>query len=72
MTLQRNRFNHNRKRNTGLVYEFLTRHLSSQILNKDNDGFKKTYSIVEKYFKTNSPLLKELEIFETLRAFRRH
>ena len=72
MTLLRNRFKHNRKRNTGLIYEFLTRQLSSQVIEKDDVGFKKTFSIIEKYFKNGSVLAKELEIFETIRSFRRN
>jgi hypothetical protein len=67
---KRERFNHNRKRNTGLIYEFLVRQLASQMIDKDNVGWKKTYDIIERYFTPGMPLAEELEMFDALRSVR--
>lgn len=63
-------FRHNKKRNVGLVYEFLVRRLGAQMLEQDLTGYKKTFSIVEKYYSPGAPLAKELELFELIRNTR--
>jgi hypothetical protein len=67
---KRERFNHNRKRNTGLIYEFLVRQLARQMIDKDQSGWKKTYGVIEKYFSPGSLLAEELEMFDALRSVR--
>ncbi len=67
---KRDRFNHNRKRNTGLIYEFLVRQLASQMIDKDNAGWQKTYEVIERYFSPSSVLAEELDMFNALRALR--
>ena len=67
---KRDRFNHNRKRNTGLIYEFLVRQLASQMIDKDHAGWQKTYEVIERYFSPSSVLAEELDMFNALRALR--
>lgn len=67
---KRDRFNHNRKRNTGLIYEFLVRQLASQMIDKDQQGWQKTYDVIERYFSPGSLLAEELEMFDALRSVR--
>lgn len=63
-------FKHNKKRNTGLVYEFLVRRLATHLLDSNQRGYKKTYAIVKKYFSKNEPLAREREVFEIIRSSR--
>lgn len=69
-TQKRERFNHNRKRNTGLIYEFLVRQMTNQMIDKDQAGWKKTYDVIERYFSPGMPLAEELEMFDALRSVR--
>lgn len=64
------RFNHNRKRNTGLVYEFLVRQMAAQMIDKDQTGWKKSFVILKKYFSPGSPLAEELELFKVIQSSR--
>lgn len=57
---------HNKKRNTGLLYEFLIRHASSCALDKNSKEMDKTLKIIKKYFQKGSPLNEELRLFKTL------
>jgi len=57
---------HNKKRNTGLLYEFLTRHVSTCIVEDKNDEAKKAVSILKKYFSVGSFLHEELKLYKTL------
>jgi hypothetical protein len=66
----KNRFPHNRKRNTGLLYEFLVRNMAHQAIEHDREGWKKSFNIVRNYFSPNSPLAKELELFDAVRSCR--
>lgn len=57
---------HNKKRNTGLVYEFLVRRLSSCLLENDSKGYKDALSIIQRYFYKGSPLDRERALFEAI------
>lgn len=59
-------FRHNKKRNSGLVYEFLVRRLASTVVDKDPESYLKAVSIVKKYFAEGQPLHQEKEIFEVI------
>jgi hypothetical protein len=63
-------FKMNKKRNAGLVYEFLVRRLGVQLVDRDRDGACKTVEITEKYFGTGKPLTSELELFRAIRDTR--
>ena len=54
---------HNKIRNTGLLFEFLLRQITSDVLNKD-DG--KAVQIVKQRFHENTELGKELALYNIL------
>ena len=55
---------HNKIRNTGLLFEFLLRQITSDVLNKDNNS--KAVSIVKEKFNENTELGKELALYNIL------
>ena len=55
---------HNKIRNTGLLFEFLLRQITSDVLNKDNNG--KAVTIVKEKFNENTELGKELALYNIL------
>lgn len=61
---------HNRKRNAGLVYEFLVRQMATCMLENDRKGFESVQSIVQRHFGTKSPMASELKLFDTIRTTR--
>lgn len=63
-------FNHNKKRNSGLVYEFIVRRMASQLLDEDKKGYAKTLSLAQRYYSAGAPLAQERELFEAIRKTR--
>lgn len=61
---------HNKKRNTGVIYELLTRKLSESLISNDSSSAKKAVSILERYFSNNTPIGLELEAFKILESSR--
>lgn len=59
-------FRHNKKRNVGLVYEFLVRHLSSCVLEGNDAGINKVKALIAKHFNQNTDLGQELLVFKAL------
>jgi len=59
-------FRHNKKRNTGLVYEQLVRRMALSMVDRDPENYLKALSIVKKYYSPGQPLAKEREIFEVI------
>jgi hypothetical protein len=55
---------HNKIRNTGLLFEFLLRQITSDVLNKNNDS--KAVTIVKEKFNENTELGKELALYNIL------
>ncbi len=55
---------HNKIRNTGLLYEFLLRQITSEVLN--NDKISKTAQIIKKQFNENTELGKELALYNII------
>ncbi len=55
---------HNKIRNTGLLFEFLLRQITSDVLNKNNNS--KAVSIVKEKFNENTELGKELALYNIL------
>ena len=60
----RNKIKHTKFRNTGLLYEFLLRQLTADVLS-DNTT-KTTISIIKKRFNENTELGKELSLYNVL------
>lgn len=63
-------FKHNKKRDTGLVYEFLVRKLSKTLVEKDQNGYRRAMEIVHKYYGDGTPLAEERELFDVIRNTR--
>ena len=55
---------HNKIRNTGLLFEFLLRQITSDVLNKDNNG--KAVELVKQKINENTELGKELALYNIL------
>lgn len=63
-------FKHNKKRNTGLVYEFLVRHLSQSMIEKNSQVYQKTLGLIRKYYGEAAPLTEEHELFTVVQGTR--
>jgi hypothetical protein len=64
-------FKHNKKRNTGLVYEFLVRRLSQAMLESDKETTQTTLGLVRKYYDpVDGPLYEEKELFDVVKNTR--
>ena len=63
-------FKHNKKRDTGLVYEFLVRRLSHSMIQKDRLASQKCLEIVRKYYGDGTPLSQERELFDVIKNTR--
>jgi hypothetical protein len=63
-------FKHNKKRNTGLVYEFLVRRLSTAMVEKDKGAYQKTLEILKKYYSEGTILAEERELFDVVKNTR--
>lgn len=57
---------HNKKRNTAFLYETLVRELTLSVVNKDFVRRNKIVSIMKEFFKRDTPLGTELELYRTL------
>ena len=57
---------HNKKRNTGLLYEFLVRHISEGIISGDERKVKDATRLLKKHFKRGSELHREFKLFNAL------
>ena len=57
---------HNKKRNTGLLYEFLVKTISSSLVENDKQKSSKALKIIRQSFKPNSELYKEFRLINSL------
>ncbi len=57
---------HNKKRNTGLLYEFLTRDIAEALVENDKRRVKQNIKILKKFFKEGTELNRELRLFKAL------
>jgi len=57
---------HNKKRNVGIIYELLLRHISSCLVENDKQGVRKATKIIEKRFNKNTELYKEFRLFNAI------
>ncbi len=60
--------NHNKKRNVGLLYEFLVRTMSDAVVENDAHRRDTALSIIKKHFKKDSEIYKEFRLFHSLAA----
>lgn len=58
--------NHNKKRNSALLYEFLVRHISKCLVSGKKDEAKKALAISKRHFAAGTPLHEELCLFKSL------
>jgi len=63
-------FNHNKKRNAGLVYEFLVRHISQAMVGRDERAYQTALGLVRKYYGDGTPLSEERELFTVIQSTR--
>lgn len=57
---------HNKKRNTGLLYEFFTRYIGKAILENRDSDIVKAKTLLKKHFNKSTDIYKELKLFKTL------
>jgi hypothetical protein len=57
---------HNKKRNTGLLYEFFTRYIGKAILENRDSDIVKAKTLLKKHFNKSTDIYKELRLFKTL------
>lgn len=62
--MQKAKYKHNKKRNTGIVYTILIQELTRSILNKNRESEKKLKKILYEFFNKNTELHKEVEIYK--------
>lgn len=59
---------HNKKRNTGLIYEFLVRAASEAIIEGNDEQRDKALKIIKRHFAKNTELYREFRLFHSLAA----
>ena len=57
---------HNKKRNVGIIYELMLRHISNCLIEGNMSGVKKATAILEKRFNNQTELYKEFRIFNAI------
>lgn len=57
---------HNKKRNAGLLYEFLARHAARGFVEKDDVRVKRSIKLMKKFFKEGTELHREFRLFRAL------
>jgi hypothetical protein len=57
---------HNKKRNTGLVYEFLARFVANSIVENDESKRNEAFKIIQEHFKKGTELYREFRLFNAL------
>ena len=60
------KYNHNKKRNTALIYEVLINELTKVTLNNDSKKREKIVDVLKEFFSKGKILSKELEIYKSL------
>ena len=57
---------HNKKRNTGLIYELLLRYISNSLIENDKKNAKEATNIISRRFNKKSELYKEFRLYNAL------
>lgn len=63
---RKNKFRHNKKRNTAFLFEVLVKELTKASLQKNEERKKKVVTVIKKHFNKNSTLYKELDIYRAI------
>jgi len=59
---------HNKKRNVGLIYEFLVRYMTRKIIENDTNSADKALKILKSRYKKGTALYKEFRLFNSIIA----
>lgn len=62
----KSKLKHNKKRNTAFLYESLTKELTRAVVNKDNEAKAQIIDICKTFFKADTILQKELQLYSVL------
>jgi hypothetical protein len=65
-TKKRNKFRHNKKRNTAFLFEVLVKELTVASLQKDEEKKRDIVSLLKKHFSKGTVLHKELDLYRSL------
>lgn len=57
---------HNKKRNTGLLYEFLARHAAEGLIENDQKKVRQSVKLMKRHFREGTELHKEFRLFRAL------
>ena len=57
---------HNKKRNVGIIYELLLRHVSARLIEDRSEDAQLGLNIIENYFNENTEIYKEFRLFNAL------
>ena len=57
---------HNKKRNIGIIYELMLRHISNAFIENDKKKIKKATNLIERRFAKNTEIFKEFRLFSGL------
>ena len=60
------KYKHNKRINTGLLYEMLLMTLAESIIDKDESGRDLTLSVIKRFFSSHAPLYEELNVFSAI------
>lgn len=63
---KKNKFKHNKKRNTAFLFECLCRELTKATIDKDSKRKAKITNVIRKHFKSGTLLSKELEVYRSI------
>ena len=66
MNPRKNKFRHNKKRNTAFLFEVLVKELTKASLQKDEERKDKVVGIIKKHFSKGASLYKELDVYRAL------
>ena len=70
MSSGRPKYSHNKKRNSGLAYEFLVRKMSECLIDRDSASYKRALSIITEFYTPGKPLALEKQMFDTIMSTR--
>jgi hypothetical protein len=65
--ITKNRIVHNKKKNVGLIYEFICRYMAKALLESREEDVKKAKILFKKHFNNSTELYKELKLFRVLK-----
>lgn len=57
---------HNKKRNVGIIYELMLRHVSSKLIEGDNEGAQRALDLLSRSFDSSTEIYREFRLFNAL------